>query len=138
MGGLTPHGKFYTLVRQEPLNGLHTIEFLGHLLRQAGRALLVAWDGSPIHRRQEVQEFLASPAGRHIQVERLPPYAPDLNPQEWVWNYLKRVELRNLSCLDLEALHDQSPSARADCDRRTLGYVLLRRGRLGVLESFRL
>jgi transposase len=107
MGGLTPQGNFYTLVRQEPLNGLHTIEFLGHLLRQTGRELLVVWDGSPIHRRHEVQEFLAGPSGKRIQVERLPPYAPDLNPQEWVWNYLKQVELRNLACLDLEELHEQ-------------------------------
>jgi transposase len=38
-------------------------------------------------------------------VERLPSYAPDLNPVEWLWRHLKEVELRNLSCLDLERLH---------------------------------
>ena len=36
MGGMTPAGKLYTLARQESLNGLHTIEFLTHLLRVAG------------------------------------------------------------------------------------------------------
>src|SRR3954451_19478806 len=51
MGGMTPEGKLYTLVRQRSLNGLHTIEFLVHLARVAGDRLLVIWDGSPIHRR---------------------------------------------------------------------------------------
>ncbi|MDB6068575.1 MAG: Transposase [Pedosphaera sp.] len=105
MAGLTPAGKIYTLVRQEPLNGLHTVEFLTHLLRLAGAPLLVIWDGSPIHRRKEVREFLRRGVGRQMQIEPLPFYAPDLNPVEWLWRQLKEVELRNLACLDLEELH---------------------------------
>ena len=56
MGGMTPEGKVYTLARQESLNGLHTIEFLEHLLSAAGPQLLVIWDGSPIHRSGSGQE----------------------------------------------------------------------------------
>ena len=104
MGGITPRGKVYTLVRSRSLNGLNTIEFLLHLGRLAGDRLLVVWDGSPIHRRAEVSEFVADARGA-IVVERLPSYAPDLNPVEWLWHHLKEVELRNLSCLDLEQLH---------------------------------
>jgi transposase len=106
MGGLTPAGKVYVLVRPESLNGLHTVAFLQHLVRYAGRRVLVIWDGSPIHRRAAVTEFLASPAGQGIQVERLPGYAPDLNPWDTGgWDHLKHVELRNVTCLDLEELH---------------------------------
>jgi transposase len=106
MGGLTPAGKVYVLVRPELLNGLHTVAFLQHLTRHAGPRLLVIWDGSPIHRRAAVTDFLASAAGRGISVERLPGYAPDLNPWDsGGWDHLKHVELRNVSCLDLEALH---------------------------------
>jgi transposase len=104
MGGVTPTGKLYVLVRQESLNGLHTIEFLKHLIRHVGPRLLVIWDGSPIHRRVAVTEFLAS-AARGVRVERLPAYAPDLNPVEGSWQHLKHVELRNLVSLDLEELH---------------------------------
>ena len=64
MGAMTPAGKVYTLVRQESLNGCHTVEFLVHLRRVADRRLLVIWDGSPIHRRTEVQEFVADTQGR--------------------------------------------------------------------------
>jgi transposase len=107
MGGLTPQGKVYTLVRQESLNGLHSIEFLTHLLRVAGDRLLVIWDGSPIHRRTKVKEFVSGTRGR-IWIEALPGYAPDLNPwDEGGWNHLKHVEMRNLACRDLEELHEE-------------------------------
>lgn len=105
MGGVTPTGKLYVLVRQESLNGLHAIEFLKHLIRHLGSRLLVIWDGSPIHRRLAVKNFLASAAGRGVRIERLPGYAPDLNPVEGAWQHLKHVEMRNLVALDLDDLH---------------------------------
>src|SRR5512135_431647 len=104
MGGITPQGKVYSLVRPTSLNGWHSIAFLVHLGRVVGDRLLVIWDGSQIHRRAELQAFVAEARGK-IHVEPLPPYAPDLNPVEWLWRHLKEVELRNLSCLDLDQLH---------------------------------
>ena len=107
MGGMTPAGKVYTLARQESLNGLHAVEFLAHLRRVAGGRLLVIWDGSPIHRRAAVREFVAGTRGK-VWVEALPGYAPDLNPwDEGGWHHLKHVEMRNLVCLDLEELHQE-------------------------------
>lgn len=107
MGGMTPAGRVYTLVRPESLNGLHCIEFLLHLLRVAGERLLVIWDGSPIHRRVEVKEFVASTQGR-VWLEALPGYAPDLNPwDEGGWHHLKDIEMRNLVCRDLDELHQE-------------------------------
>jgi transposase len=104
MGGVTVEGQVYSLVRPTSLNGMHSIEFLIHLGRQVGDRLLVIWDGSPIHRRAELQAFVAEARGK-IHLEPLPAYAPDLNPVEWLWKHLKKVELRNLTCLDLEQLH---------------------------------
>ncbi len=107
MGGMTPAGKVCTLARQESLNGLHGLEFLLHLRRVAGERLLVIWDGSPIHRRAAVQEFVAGTRGK-VWLEALPGYAPDLNPwDEGGWQHLKHVELRNRVCLDLEELHQE-------------------------------
>ena len=107
MGGMTPAGRVYTLARQEPLNGAHAVEFLVHLLRVAAPRLLVIWDGSPIHRRTLMGEFVAECGGK-VRVEALPGYAPDLNPwDEGGWNHLKHVEMRNLVCKDLEELHEQ-------------------------------
>jgi transposase len=107
MGGITPAGNIYTTVQRKSFNGLHTIEFLRHLLQVAGKRLLVIWDGSPIHRRAAVKDFVASTKG-DIWVEALPGYAPDLNPwDEGGWNHLKNVELRNLVCKDMEELHEE-------------------------------
>jgi len=107
MGGMTPEGKVYALARQESLNGLHCVEFLQHLLRVAGPRLLVIWDGSPMHRRAAVQEFVVGTHGK-VWVEALPGYAPDLNPwDEGGWHRLKDVEMRNLVCRDLEELRQE-------------------------------
>jgi transposase len=107
MSGVTAQGRLYTLVRQTSLTGADSVQFLEHLLRQAARRLLVIWDGSPIHRGPDVREFLANDRTRKIHLEQLPPYAPDLNPDEGLWQQLKHVEMRNLVCLDLEELHLQ-------------------------------
>lgn len=107
MGGMTPDGKVYTWVRQEPLNGLHCVEFLIHLQAVAAERLLVIWDGSPIHRRVAVREFVAQTEGK-VRLEAMPGYAPDLNPwDDGGWHHLKSVEMRNLPCRDLEELHEQ-------------------------------
>jgi transposase len=107
MGGMTPEGRIYTLARQEPLNGTHSVEFLVHLLRVAAGRVLVVWDGSPIHRRDLVHQFVAETKGK-VRLEPLPGYAPDLNPwDEGGWKHLKHVEMPNLACKDLEELHEQ-------------------------------
>ena len=125
MGGVTTTGKVYSLVRPTSLNGTHSIAFLLHLGRLAADRLLVIWDGSPIHRRAEVQEFVASETAGKVRLESLPAYAPDLNPVEWLWRHLKEVELRNLTCLDLDQLHLELHLA--------LGRI---RQRSGLVESF--
>jgi len=68
-------------------------------------AVVVIWDGSPIHRGHEIKDFLKRGAAKRLHLEQLPGYAPDLNPDEGIWNYLKRVELGNVCCSDLDQLH---------------------------------
>jgi transposase len=104
LGVMTPEGKLYVMGRRRSLNGLDIIECLVHLGRVAGERLLVIWDGSPIHRRAEVREFVSETRGK-VWLEALPGYAPDLNPwDEGGWHHLKDVEMRNLACRDLEEL----------------------------------
>lgn len=77
---------------------------LCQILRQVQGKLLVIWDGGPIHRCQPVKAFLAGGAATRLRLVQLPSYAPDLNPNERVWNLLKRVELRNRCRNDLHEL----------------------------------
>jgi transposase len=60
------------------------VRFLKHLMRQIPLKLLVVWDGSPIHRGRAVKDFLSSGAAGRVQLEQLPGYAPDLNPEEGI------------------------------------------------------
>src|SRR5947209_7321070 len=80
------------------------VRFLRLLLRQISGKLLVIWDGASIHRAKEVKDFLKRGAAKRLHLERLPGYAPELNPQEGVWNLLKRRELKNLCAADFEQL----------------------------------
>jgi transposase len=106
MAGVTPAGKLYTLVRQASLSSSESVVFLKHVLVQTGTKLLVIWDGSPIHRWGAVREFLASRGAKRVHLEALPGYAPDLSPlDQGCWQHLKHVEMRNLSCMDMEELH---------------------------------
>lgn len=93
------------MVRQQALTGRESVMFLKHLLHRIDTLLLVVWDGSPIHRGQEVKGFLANGGAKQIHLEQFPAYAPDLNPAEGVWDQLKFVEMRNLCCSDLMDLH---------------------------------
>jgi transposase len=107
MSAITPQGWLFTRTRYDALNGMDSVRFLKHVHVQTDRKLLVIWDGSPIHRNQDVREYLANGAAKHIHLERLPAYAPDLNPDEGTWRHLKRVELSNVCCTDLSDLHSQ-------------------------------
>jgi transposase len=106
MSGITMAGKLYTMVKSRALTSADSRAFLQHLRREIGSNLMVIWDGSPIH-RGEVTIYLSNGGSNHLQLERLPPYAPDLNPDEGVWQHLKNVEMRNLGCPDLTHLHTE-------------------------------
>ena len=97
-------GELYLAVQDHSYKGPDVIRFLEGLLQEIPGKLLLIWDGAPIHRSRAVKEWLSQGAAQRIQLEQLPGYAPELNPDEGVWRYLKRVELRNLVCADLEQL----------------------------------
>jgi transposase len=107
MSGLTLTGQLSSLVRPEALTGVESVHFLKQMQRYRGPRLLAIWDGSPIHRGEEVKTFLAEEGAPAIHLEQLPPYAPDLNPDEGVWDLLKFVEMRNLCCLDFDHLYHE-------------------------------
>ena len=72
--------------------------FLRQALRQLPGQIILYWDGLPQHRSKKVRRFLEKHP--RLQVHPLPPYSPDLNPDEGVWNYAKTRELPNLVIKD--------------------------------------
>jgi hypothetical protein len=82
ISGITDAGQLLVQMQARAFKGVDVVRFLNHLLGHLGRALLIIWDGAPIHRDHAVKTFLASEAARQLSVEPLPGYAPDLNPDE--------------------------------------------------------
>ena len=90
------------------------------------------WDGLGAHRSRAMRAFLATQRD-WLVVERLPAYAPDLNPVEALWSNLKGQELANLAC---DTLGEVIQATRQGIDRVRrawwLPYSFLRRTGLSV------
>lgn len=119
MSGITLEGKLYMVEQERAFKGEDAVRFLKHLMRQIEGKLLVVWDGSPIHRGQAVKDFLSSGASTRLQLEQLPGYAPDLNPDEGIWKHLKYVELKNLCCQNLSELRNELRKAKERLRHKT-------------------
>lgn len=101
ISGITRDGRSAFQTHDTAINGVFAARFLKHLQHTLDERLLVIWDGSPIHRSRAVKQVLEQAEGR-IWLERLPGYAPDLNPDEGVWQHLKNVQLANVCSSDLD------------------------------------
>jgi len=54
------------------------------------KPICIITDGHPVHKSKKVKEFVADLKGR-LSIFILPPYAPDLNPDELLWNYIRQT-----------------------------------------------
>jgi len=104
ISGITPDGRLFMQTQEHAYRSPDVVRFLRLLLRKIRGGLLVIWDGSPIHRGHPIKDFLRHGAAKRVHLEQLPGYAPELNPDEGIWNSLKRVELGNRCCHDLPDL----------------------------------
>lgn len=111
ISGITEQGKLYIQMQEKFFKSPDVVDFLQHLLKRIPGKLLVIWDGAPIHRSKDIKTFLSKGANRRVQLERLPPYSPDLNPDEGVWQYLKCVCLKNICCKGLDHLKQELKKA---------------------------
>jgi transposase len=107
ISGITEEGHLLVQMQAQAFKGVDVVRFLTHLVCHLGGKLLIIWDGAPIHRDKVVKSYLTGSTGGQIWLEPLPGYAPDLNPDEGVWNHLKHVELRNVSCHDHDELRHE-------------------------------
>jgi transposase len=88
--------------------------FLRQVQRSLGRKLIVVMDRWAVHRKAAKSLF----GDKRFWIEYLPPYAPDLNPVEHVWNHTKYGDLANYvpdDLLDLELEVDWSIHQARQC-----------------------
>jgi transposase len=82
IGALSPDGKRYFHGQDGAITSEDVIAFLAHGLREVSGRMVIIGDGAPIHRSHVITAFLTKGAVPRLQVERLPAYAPELNPGE--------------------------------------------------------
>ena len=83
-------GGFWFATYQGALNAELFIELLKKMMKGRTRAVHLVVDGLPAHKKANVREYIASTNGK-LSMHILPGYAPDLNPDELVWSYVKRT-----------------------------------------------
>ena len=69
------------------------VKFLRDLLKHLRGRVIVVWDGGSNHKGPLIRALCARYPRLHL--ERLPAYAPDLNPVEFVWSHVKYARLPN-------------------------------------------
>lgn len=88
ISAISPNGAFWHKVYDGKLSSERFINFLIDLMKKQPGPLYLILDSLPAHKSKAVQEFVSANS-ELIKLFFLPTYAPDLNPDEFVWNYMK-------------------------------------------------
>jgi transposase len=88
ISAVTARGEFWAATYTGKLNAEAFVAFLQNFMKgRRAKAFLVV-DGHPAHKANIVMQYVQSVKGR-LELHFLPPYAPDLNPDEFVWSHMK-------------------------------------------------
>lgn len=92
--GRRQYGLYFQLHRHA-IRSRDAIGFVRHLLRHIRGPIELVWDRLGAHTSGATWDFIITHP--RVTVHHLPPYCPELNPDEYVWGHLKRHQLAN-SC----------------------------------------
>jgi len=88
ISAVNARGEFWAATYTGKLNAEAFVAFLQNFMKgRPGKVFLVV-DGHPAHKANIVKQYVQSLKGR-LELHFLPPYAPDLNPDEFVWSHMK-------------------------------------------------
>jgi len=133
ISAVNANGAFWYNVYSGRLNATSFIAFVEDFLRTRKRPVFLVIDGHPAHKAKSVAAFVQSLKGR-LELHFLPGYAPDLNPDEFVWNYLrqkgtskiplrKNEQLRDRVTSDLAAIKKSKPLVRSFFRAESVAYI---------------
>lgn len=94
---------FHFRLHPKSVTAAEVAAFLGGLRRRIHGPMLVIWDGVGAHRSRRVQRWVEKQAGA-VLIVRMPAYAPELNPAEYLFGHLKEHELPNFCAVDARHL----------------------------------
>jgi transposase len=88
ISAISTRGKLHFSFLDGNLNSALFIDYLKKLMHDVPGSIFLIVDGYPSHKSKETREFVKSTEGK-LNLFFLPPYSPELNPDEWVWKSIK-------------------------------------------------
>lgn len=110
--------RFYFRLHGGTIRTPQVIEFLKALQATIGKRMLINWDRLQAHRSKLVRAHVEAQRGA-IALEYLPAYAPELNPVEYIWGYLKHHAMPNFCARDLGDLAHRARGQLRSMQRRS-------------------
>lgn len=107
ISAVSNRGGFWYQVYTQRFNANVFIDGLKDLMGNRRKPVFIITDGHPVHKSKKVREFVVSMKGR-LSIFILPPYAPDLNPDELVWNYIRQTGTARMPLKKNESLMDRT------------------------------
>jgi transposase len=105
MSAISPKGRLVFRLHDKRITSVEVIDFLKQLLRQhPSRHIVVVMDQARPHTSKMTKAFIESRERLHVFY--LPPYSPDWNPDEKVWNHLKNHELKAHRATNKQELYE--------------------------------
>lgn len=92
ISAVSPRGELHFQINEDGTRKEEFLEFCKKLVADVGRPVFLILDNGPIHHSTILKEYVEKSEGM-LTIFFLPPYSPDLNPDEWVWKNVKRDNL---------------------------------------------
>jgi len=124
ISAVSPKGQLRFMVVDGKVAAKQFCEFLRRLIFKATEPIFLILDGHPVHRSVKVKRLVESLKGK-LQLFFLPPYSPELNPDEWVWNDLKNNGIGRMAITGSD-----------DMKQKTVGYLKLMQRTPTLIGSF--
>ena len=106
ISAVSAHGEFRFMVIKGRVGATRFIEFIKRLLHGISRKIFLIVDGHPSHKARKVARFIESKQiKKRFRLFFLPPYSPELNPDERVWNDLKNGAIGRKAIANPKQLH---------------------------------
>lgn len=99
ISAITSKGHMRFMVKEGGVNSAVFIDFLKRLIAGAKKKIFLILDNGPSHISKKTKTFVAS-INEKLELFYLPPYSPDLNPDELVWNHLKNHTVGRSTVID--------------------------------------
>jgi len=133
ISALSNKGGFWYHVNKGKFTGDKCVDCFKQFLRNRKSPVILIVDGHPVHKSKKVMRYIESLAGK-LEIVFLPPYAPDLNPDELVWNQMrnrgtskkplkKDESLMNRVILDLESIKQNKKLVRSFFNESTVSFA---------------